>query len=160
MRSSIIIDGQGSDAWKASNHTDMPRFIALCPTCAHLLVNALAAKATAAAAADWAWVEKGADCASPEYRALERRAATAAELHDMARLYRAMNRESGWPKFGAGHVTRTEPTVDPEEFCPTFLPGPLDTPLTFQERERAAVTRACCHESRVRHMLNKFGVGL
>jgi hypothetical protein len=135
------------------------RFVAPCPTCAHLLIERLFALRQLSGTAVNDYMDtNGCWCPNPMSETLEARIETIAATCDIARLYRAVNRDSGWPHFGEGHNTWREPAVDPQEFCSVYLPGPLDTPLTIPERDRANVIRAMCHASRVRHFLNGLGV--
>jgi hypothetical protein len=133
--------------------------VAPCPTCAQLLIDRLYALRRLAGAAAEAYMKaNGCRYPDPKLEALEARIETIAGAVSTARLYQACNRASGWPRFGAGHQTRVDPSLNPHEFCPVVLPGPLDTPLTVPERDRANVPLAMCHAARVRTFLNSLGV--
>jgi hypothetical protein len=134
-------------------------FVAPCPTCAQLLIDRLHALRHLAGGAAEAYMDaNGCRYPDPKLEALEARIETIAGAVSTARLYQACNRASGWPRFGAEHQTRVDPPLNPHEFCSVFLPGALDTPLTISEHDRANVTLAMCHATRVRRFLNSRGV--
>jgi hypothetical protein len=134
-------------------------FAAPCPTCAQLLIDRLHALRHLAGGAAEAYMDaNGCRYPDPKLEALEARIETIAGAVSTARLYQACNRASGWPRFGAGDQTRVDPPLTPHEFCPVFLPGPLDAPLTIRERDSANVTIAMCHAAPVRTFLNSLGV--
>jgi hypothetical protein len=104
-------------------------FVAPCPTCAHLLIE--------------------------RFYALKQSALDALRTH-----YDAHGDRASDPAMQAHEARRATPetAIDPQEFCPVYPTGPLDTPLPIPERARAVITHAMCHAARVRGFLNSLGV--